>query len=49
MPLAYSDGKTTIYDKDIIIDCDSGEVGVVFMTIWIVLESSNRYNRGVVV
>lgn len=29
MQLAH-DGDNTIYDKDIIIDCDSGEVGVVF-------------------
>lgn len=28
MQLAHDDN--TIYDKDIIIDCDSGEVGVVF-------------------
>ncbi|CAW92137.1 YopX family protein [Streptococcus equi] len=29
MPLAYSDGKTTIYDKDIIRDWSTGELGVV--------------------
>ncbi|CRU22467.1 phage protein [Streptococcus equi subsp. equi] len=29
MQLAHDDDNT-IYDKDIIIDCDSGEVGVVF-------------------
>ncbi|WP_231192953.1 hypothetical protein [Streptococcus equi] len=36
MQLAHDDDNT-IYDKDIIIDCDSGEVGVVFMTMRIVL------------
>lgn len=29
MQLAHDDDNT-IYDKDIIIDCDSGEVGIVF-------------------
>ncbi|HEL0722980.1 TPA: hypothetical protein TUX96_001834 [Streptococcus equi subsp. zooepidemicus] len=29
MPLAYSDGKTTIYDKDIIRDWSAGKLGVV--------------------